>query len=227
MPAGAHRFPYSRESIGGTLGKAVGNMAAIIHDCAILYQEELLDRHVLLIPNDGSKPVEVFFGEENFKHLCGVEHPLRGARFFRAAIDGRLDNERLIRKYKRKTNVKLQSLPDILRFHRRADAFGAAVHVEGLVFDIGCVAMMDFLGFLYDAEFDETVPQSAMRLSARPVLEWKIAAIARTKPHSDVYIELTKGGGRNGGRALLQRKLQSLKLYERAKCNVAPLKGLL
>ena len=212
MPAGAHRFPYSRESIGGTLGKAVGNMAAIIHDCAILYQEELLDRHVLLIPNDGSKPVEVFFGEENFKHLCGVEHPLRGARFFRAAIDGRLDNERLIRKYKRKTNVKLQSLPDILRFHRRADAFGAAVHVEGLV---------------YDAEFDETVPQSAMRLSARPVLERKIAAIARTKPHSDVYIELTKGGGRNGGRALLQRKLQSLKLYERAKCNVAPLKGLL
>ena len=166
-------------------------------------------------------------GKSHRQHGRRVEHPLKGARFFRAAIDGRLDNNRLRCKYRRKTDVKLQSLPDVLMFHTRADTYGSAAHVEGLVFDVGCAIVTDFLGFLYDAELGETVPQSAMRLSARPALERKVAAIARTRPHINIYTELTKGGARNGGKALLQKKLRSLKLYENTKDNVALLRKML
>lgn len=100
----------------------------IIEECAKIYQSNLLDRHVLFGPTDGTHPYETYFPADCYFHLCGLEYKdkhqkVSARKFFQLAVDGRIDPTLFAPKYSKYTMQKLSVLYKLVRIDQRGIRF--------------------------------------------------------------------------------------------------------
>ena len=96
------------------------NIKHSVEHAAEQFEQNLLERHVLFCPTDGSRPYETYFPPECFFHLCGIQYKNRRQRvsakkFFQLALDRRIDADLFAPKYSTYTAQKLQILPRLVR----------------------------------------------------------------------------------------------------------------
>lgn len=133
-----------------------------IQECAAVYRSNLLDRHVLFIPADGSEPFDCMFRAENFMHLCKVSYGNHSkTMFFETAADGGLDPGLLRAINERQTNAKLSQLPVLCRIDAKANAaVRDPVDHQGTFADLFCSNSMACIGFKLLG--DTYVPKTAL-----------------------------------------------------------------
>lgn len=196
------------------------NYAARIGAAAKLYRDELENRHVLFIPANGTAPMETYYPPENFKHLCGVNHPLNALDFYMAALDGTLNNRNLEIKYRKNTNAKMEVLSQVALMPAKAS--GMRDHpwvMEGIDVDGSVCAYPAAVGYVDDEDLG-LVPRTLLFLHAQLNLDG-ILAIARTPQYSHIYDEWCKGGEPNKGKRKVDLIQSSLKSYDGARINVS------
>ena len=98
----------------------------IIHDCAVMYNENLMGKNVLFIStqNDESLAFETLFLPQNFKHLTGVKTKLSGDQFFRAAVSNKLSQTDIGLTTDGIIEQKLNVLPGLMNIHLTARMVG-------------------------------------------------------------------------------------------------------
>ncbi|MEE8724999.1 MAG: PBECR4 domain-containing protein [Bifidobacterium crudilactis] len=106
----------------------------IIESSAREFNRNLLNRHVLFGPTDGTKPFETYYPDDCFFHLCGLRYKsarqkVSAKKFFQLAVDGRIDADLFAEKYSVYTVEKLLILPSLMRI----DTFAAKLSPFPLV----------------------------------------------------------------------------------------------
>lgn len=110
--------------MAGRAGESQLNVKRIVEECAKIYADNLLDRHVLFGPTDGSRPFETFFPADCYFHLCGLEYrdkrqKVSAKKFFQLAVEGRINPALFAPKYKSYTMQKLSVLYKLVRIDAR------------------------------------------------------------------------------------------------------------
>jgi hypothetical protein len=97
-----------------------------IHQCAIMYNDNLLNKNILFLSicNNKSYYFESAFFENNFKHLTGVEGGLEPALFFNAALNNKLGNNDIKFKKDGTSELKINVLPKLMNIHLNARMIG-------------------------------------------------------------------------------------------------------
>ena len=159
---------------------------AAAHACAPVYLDGLADRHVLFIPNDGSEPVETFYGIENFMHLCGVHYPDVGAEgFWDMALAGRLRPDGL-RANNAGVAAKRLVLSTLVRIDRRAAMLVRDPVLPGRAkADVICANLPNALGFMRRG--GELRPCSALHLEGVVTGAVAVLMTLKTEPGADSY----------------------------------------
>jgi hypothetical protein len=89
-----------------------------------VYSENLLDRHVLFGPTDGTRPFETFYPADCFFHLCGLVYNdphqrVSAKKFLQLAVEGRINEKLFAPKYSSQTMRKLSVLYRLVRIDAR------------------------------------------------------------------------------------------------------------
>ena len=186
----------------------------IVYAAAKVYKEELCGRRVLFIPNDRTTPFEVFFGADNFMHLCGMKYPVTSKRdFLDIAVNESIDATRLEYTYDHCTDLKISVLGLLVRLDSKASMFERHPSLPGET-KADCVAinMNAVMGFIEHRT--RMVPDTALNLERRWTNAHKVLAIVKTERNSSTYTRVTKRpAGRKASRDKTDRILASLNRY--------------
>jgi len=172
--------------------KAVG----IIHNCAVLYNDNLSGRNVLFVTAGNNKAVcfEALFLPQNFLHLTGVRTSMNSDFFFRAALNKRLSPDSIAFDQAGATELKLEILPQLMAIHTTARMIGDYDNSRPLLVTdkfAGTVTMA--MGFIYVN--DLFIPNTALKIDVRDITSKatrrRVIAIF-SKPRNEVlYKQLT------------------------------------
>ena len=107
----------------------------IIHNCAILYNKNLLGKNVLFVTysNGSFDYFETMFLARNFKHFTGVVSSLESTLFFRAALNNKLSFKDINLSKDGVTELKLTVLPILMNIHVVARMVGDYNHSKSLL----------------------------------------------------------------------------------------------
>ena len=176
--------------------KNIDDVIRIIHNCAVAYGSNLLNKNALFVTADESKAdcFEALFRPENFLHLTGVKTNLDASLFLQTAINSKLSPSSIMFDYSGTARIKLEILPRLMSIHVLARMVGDYDNTKPLLIAdkfAGTVTMaMGFANIngLY-------IPNTALKLDVRDVTlkatRRKVAAIF-VKPRGDeLYRQLT------------------------------------
>ena len=102
-------------------------VAKKVHECAVIYKENLLGKNVLFLSLNENKISDYFeclFLARNFQHLTGVSSAITGANFFHAALNSRLSENNLWLEKDGTTELKLSILKKLMNIHLTARMIG-------------------------------------------------------------------------------------------------------
>lgn len=172
-----------------------GKASTLIQECAAVYRDNLMDRHVLFVPADGSAPFECLFGAGNFQHLCGINYSgnITTTMFFKQALGRRLDPRLLRPAHGVLTVRKLEVLPVLCRIDAKANAaiLDPTDH-RGTFADLFCLNMDACIGFVRTGDLFR--PKTALAFNP-PRSEpgyVNIIASVKTEPGSKVFSIISK-----------------------------------
>ena len=168
----------------------------IIHDCAVIYNKNLLRKNILFITEEDNKVTcfETLFLPHNFMHLTGVKSDIRGEFFYRAALNNKLSVNDITLSKDGTTDLKLDVLPNLMSIHKTARMIGDYDHSRPLLVAdkfAGTVAMV--MGFIYVNNV--YMPNSALKQDVRDITmqatRRKIIATFIKHNKDEKYRELT------------------------------------
>lgn len=167
-----------------------------IHDCAVLYGNNLEGKNLLFITTHDSNAMyfESLFMPRNYLHLTGVASPLKGDLFYQAAKNNRLGIDDITLAPDGKTEQKLDVLPQLMNIHLTARMVGDYDDSRPLLIAdkfAGTVTMA--LGFINIDGF--YVPRTALKVDVRDITAHatrRRVAATLVKPRNDaLYKQLT------------------------------------
>lgn len=188
-----------------------------IHECAPIYRDRLLERHVLFIPSGGEAPLETFYAADNFMHLCGLNYPGMSAReFWDRAISGRLPSNG-IRRNNGGTVAKGRVLPTLVRIDAKAIMMVRNPRLPGNTkADAICANLPCVLG--YTNRGGILRPCTALEMPSERLSDVKnIIMVVKTEPRLKTYGTVSKQPKKRDA-AKRQGVRRSLKLYEGGCC---------
>ena len=176
--------------------KTTVDALAIVHKCAIAYNQNLSNKSILFITTSENNfaRFEAIFLPQNFKHLTGLKSTLSGADFFDLAIRNRLSPKDVALAVDGSTDLKLSVLPQLMNIHLTARMVGDYDQSKSLlVTDKVAGTVTAAMGFIQTN--DMYLPNTALKKDIREVTiqttRRKIEAIFMKPRKSDLYRELT------------------------------------
>ncbi|GHV44777.1 hypothetical protein FACS1894204_02490 [Synergistales bacterium] len=173
-----------------------------IHNCALLYSNNLSRKNVLFISksNDKSMYFEPLFMPENFLHLTGVkiekkfEKKLKSLSFFQHAFGNRLNPEQIYFAANGTTEMKLSILPKLMNIHQTARMVGRYNNPNTgsvLVSDKIAGTITFAMGFRY--EDGVYVPNTALRENVKNLTDnsQQVLAIFVKPKDKEKYTQLS------------------------------------
>lgn len=171
----------------------------IIIECAKLYEENLLDKHLLIVHGndiDHIHSFQVLFGAEHFLHLTGIQCSSRipATRFFKLALNSKLPLAQLSLKSNGTTELKLGILKRTMSIHKQAKMVGDYSHTKAALYTeklAGTTAMS--LGFIRDTD-ELYVPNTVLREDIRDITlkpQSRILAMYPKKDTDEFYTHQT------------------------------------
>ena len=176
--------------------KNIDDVIRIIHNCAVAYGCNLLDKNALFVTASESKAdyFEALFRPENFLHLTGVKSNLEARLFLYTAINRKLSPSNITFDPRGTARIKLEILPRLMSIHVFARMVGDYDNTKPLLIAdkfAGTVAMaMGFANIngLY-------IPNTALKLDVRDITSKatrrKVAAVFVKPRGDDLYKRLT------------------------------------
>jgi hypothetical protein len=148
----------------------VSEAIKIIHDCAVLYEENLSNNNVMFVTAVDSKAsyFEALFRPENYLHLTGVDTGLEAKLFFKSALSHKLSPSQISLKKAGYSEMKLEILPRLMSIHTVARMVGDYDNSRPLLIAdkfAGTVTMA--MGFEYAG--GHYVPNTAMKMDIRDI----------------------------------------------------------
>jgi hypothetical protein len=175
---------------------SVNEAIRTIHDCAVLYKENLSNKNVLFVTVADSKisHFETLFRPENYLHLTGVDTNLDAKLFFKSALNRKISPSQISLKINGYSSMKLEILPRLMSIHTTARMVGDYNNSRPLLVAdkfAGTVAMT--MGFEYAG--GHYVPNTAMKMDIRDITlkatRRKIVAIFVKPRNNAFYTHLT------------------------------------
>jgi len=176
--------------------KNIDEVIRIIHNCAVLYSNNLLNKTVLFVTAGESKAdcFEALFRPENFLHLTGVKTNLEASLFLYTAINRKLSPSSITFDVSGTARIKLEILPRLMSIHVLARMVGDYDNTKPLLITdkfAGTVTMA--MGFAYINGL--YIPNTALKLDVRDITSKatrrKVAAIFVKPRGDDLYKRLT------------------------------------
>jgi len=167
----------------------------IIHNSAVAYKENLVNRNVMFITVNNSKPeiFEASFLPRNFLHLTGVLTKLNSTTFYSLALRDRLNERDIEFTDDGTTAKKLDVLRSLMNIHKTARMVGDYDHSQRLlVTDKLAGTITSAMGFRKDGDF--YMPNTALKTDVRTVSKKPVQRIAATfikNIQDDKYTDLT------------------------------------
>jgi hypothetical protein len=142
----------------------------IIHDCAVLYKNNLAGKNLLFITILDNEAIEfeTAFMPRNYMHLTGVSSQFKGDLFYRAALNNRLSINDITLSPDGKTEQKLDVLPQLMNIHLSARMIGDYNNTRPLLIAdkfAGTVTMA--MGFIQIN--DVYIPRTALKVDMREI----------------------------------------------------------
>jgi len=167
-----------------------------IRECAILYNENLVNKNVLFITGSDDKIsyFETVFLARNFLHFTGRKTSLSSTLFFRAAVNNKLSVNDIIISADGMTELKLSILPTLMSISTTARMVGNYNNTRSLlVSDKFAGTTTAAMGFI-NANNGYYIPNTIMRedirqLTKRP--QQKIMAMFVKNQKDSLYSHLT------------------------------------
>ncbi|MCL2405957.1 MAG: PBECR4 domain-containing protein [Defluviitaleaceae bacterium] len=173
----------------------------IIVDCAKVYRDNLANRHLLFVFQDGSvvKNIEIVCLPRNYMHLTGValvDRSLKSADFYDLCIRGELKCSSFELNKDGTTRVKLQVLNQAMNIHKTAKMIGDYSYTKSmLVTEKIAGTVTACLGFIRErGKRNSYVPNTVLREDIRNVVDKppkKVLAIFRKSKDEAIYRECT------------------------------------
>ena len=167
----------------------------IIHNSAVDYKGNLVNRNVMFITVNFSKPeiFETSFLPRNFLHLTGVRTKLNSTTFYSLALRDRLSEKDIDFTDDGTTAKKLDVLRSLMNIHKTARMVGDYDHSQRLlVTDKLAGTITSAMGFRKDGDY--YMPNTALKTDVRIISKKPVQRIAATFLKSiqdDKYNELT------------------------------------
>jgi len=169
---------------------------SVIHNCAVLYKNNLSGKNVLFVTLDNGKSscFETLYMPHNFLHLTGVKTDLSSEFFFKAALNKRLSPNSIEFDSGGATELKLGILPRLMAIHVTARMIGDYDNSKPLLVTdkfAGTVAMV--MGFtcingIY-------VPNTALKMDIRDITikatRRRVVAILVKSRGDDLYKQVS------------------------------------
>ena len=167
----------------------------IIHNSAVAYQKNLLNKNVLFIAvNHGkAEPYEASFLPRNFLHLTGIRTELSSTAFFSLALRDRIREHDIAFATDGTTDKKLDVLQSLMNIQMTARMLGNYDYSQRLlVTDKLAGTVASAMGFRRDGEY--YIPNTSLKtdmrtISKKPIL--RIAAIFVKRFKESKYSDLT------------------------------------
>jgi len=176
--------------------KNIDEAIRIIHNCAVSYSNNLMNKNTLFVTSNESKIdcFEALFRPENFLHLTGVKTNLEARLFLYTAVNRKLSPSSITIDLNGTAGIKLEILPRLMSIHIMARMVGDYDNTKPLLITdkfAGTVTMA--MGFAYNNGL--YIPNTALKLDVRDITSKatrrKVAAIF-VKPSGDnLYKRLT------------------------------------
>jgi hypothetical protein len=111
-----------------TLQRYEDEVINIVHQCALLYKENLANRNLLFVVDGDSSSVAGCFGvhfqPQNFLHLTGFKSNLPAADFFEATLNNEIGINQIGVVEDNTADMKLDVLPQLMNIHKVARMVG-------------------------------------------------------------------------------------------------------
>lgn len=171
----------------------------IITNCAVTYQENLLDHNLLFVfgTQSNTNYFEAVFSDVNFLHLTGVvmkEKNLSRSQFFDRCIRGTISPDDISISNIGTTEMKLSVLPQVMQIEKTAKMIGdydgskTLLYTEKMAGGVwGC------LGFVKDKTTKYYVPNTVLREDIRDITNHprkRVLAVYRKPVSQPLYNEL-------------------------------------
>ena len=184
-----------------------------IHECAPIYKERLLNRHVLFIPSGSGEPLETFYAADNFMHLCGVNYQSMSAQeFWERALSNRLPSDG-IRRNNDGAAAKRRVLSTLVRIDAKAIMMARNPRLPGNTkADAICANLPCVLGYIHRGGILR--PCTALEMPCERLANARnIIMVVKTEPDLKTYCEVSKRPKKRDA-AKTQGIRRSLNLYE-------------
>ena len=169
----------------------------IIHNCALLYRENLAHKNVLFVTlcDRNADYFEAAFLPRNYLHLTGVRTDLRSTDFYYSAVRDRLNENDFRFSGDGTTDKKLAVLPSLMKIYLTARMVGDYDYSKSLlVTDKIACTITAAMGFKKNGDSDLYVPNTALNTDMREITKNPVRRVAATfikDKQNDKYRELT------------------------------------
>jgi len=167
----------------------------IIHNSAVAYKNNLLNRNVMFVAlkDEATLIFEAKFLPSNFKHLTGIITSLNSTRFFEAAYSNKLKESDISFARDGTTQKKLDVLYSLMSIHKTAKMAGdfESSH-KVLLSDKVAGTTTAVMGFVKDDNYfvpNTVIKDDVRQIIRRPTLT--IAAIFIKSDKQEIYNDLS------------------------------------